>query len=58
MLCVAVADRDRTHLCHRSEIPMFYWGLLIGVIVGANIGLILAGVLLGNKLRASVLLSE
>jgi gas vesicle protein len=37
---------------------MFYWGLLIGVILGANVGLLLAGLLMGNKLRANALLSE
>lgn len=37
---------------------MFYWGLMIGLILGANVGLLLAGLLFGNKLRACALLME
>ncbi len=58
ILCMAVSDHAWSNLQTHKELPMFYWGLLIGVIVGANIGLILSGLFVGNKLQAGPQLSE
>jgi uncharacterized membrane-anchored protein YhcB (DUF1043 family) len=34
---------------------MFYWGLVIGLIIGANIGVVAVGLLSGSKKRESAL---
>jgi hypothetical protein len=33
----------------KEVIQMFYWGLLIGLIIGANIGIVVAGLLSRSK---------
>lgn len=39
----------------REVSRMFYWGLVIGLIIGANIGVVAVGLLSGSKKRESAL---